>query len=1297
MVFVAALVVAPFVSLAQADGGAAREAGTGRGPRFLAPGLVGEGTQTVLLAVPWTPGAPTSAEAAAFGYKALVLAPQASFRGAVPLADLVQAVAACPTTAAELDDAPQDSCTALTASASCSSLAATAYCVETDTPLVGRLTLRFGQGQTPLRLELEVPKQPVPGTIEALSLQFMNDAWAPGFSSSLAVVEFTTALPVATVLRLLDGPNGEGEEVVRLSTTTDGSHRIHAAGFDDRGIYAGDLSSTQWSVAPEGIVVLSATQGGSVLLNPVKDGAATLTATAGDLTASAIVDVALGAIARIEILDAPGGQGARVDDVTMRVEEAKQLFAASYDADGNFLGDEDAAWTVTPLESPCGAVTTQQGAAVFEATTPGGRNCFVHAAAASRSDSTGRVAVTPGAGLLLSIVDEDGDAVGDTTLTASEELRLFARMQDVDGNLIAPTDAVSWRVVGGCGVLNTTLGPRATFDATRVTPTGACRILASTLPEAAAETPADAPAAPAGGGALSTPVLAATGYLAVAPGEPALVKIRSASGGAGVEVGSPVWTTDEAQTLYAAVYDADLNYVGEAAEASWALTTPVGALSATTGASVTLDPTTPGTATLSIQVGELADSTGLITIVVGALDAIRIRSAANDAGVVLSDLQIDHDASTALHAAGYDADDNYVADSLYAAWAVVGECGEVARNADGSATFTAGSVPRDGCSVTATDGATVGRVNQVIIDAGPVTRLEIRDADATDAFDVPRSAGVPVQLYAAGWGADDTFLGNQTRALWSVVSDDEARCGTVEPSVGAVVTFTPTKTNVAGCKVLVSVDDVVATSGLVQVRPGSTTSVTVAGMPSSYVAGSALPSVTVTVLDAYGNVNTTFHEYGGRVSFALGSPNRVTSPVHAVERVPGDYLFTASDAGVHTFEGSEFAIKRVASARTLTFSAKAIISGATPTTVASKVETFAVTPADLAKFTLTWAGSASVVAGQPLNTAITLTALDAFDNTVTHYLGTATLGSTDARATAPEAVTFSASEAGVKTLPAGTFSFRTAGSVKVSATDGAATNESQASVTVTPAPAQRLVVTVPGESYSEATFAVTGAPTAQVAGAEFRVDVRAVDEFGNVLKNAGPNTYNGNKNLVFSGLDGWEGKTPTARQDTTTSLPTDFGAATQTSFSAGVGRYQVALYRAVDQAITVTDSALGIAGTTSSVSVDAAAAFRVVVLHDGCGSGVTDRSCIVASAAETETWTPTVGTEYRLVAVAADQWDNLIGSTVAQWSGPQLSPGITSVSEKVIWTPKDTTEGTLAVGKEGHVATTVEIAPQEAE
>ena len=52
-----------------------------------------------------------------------------------------------------------------------------------------------------------------------------------------------------------------------------------------------------------------------------------------------------------------------------------------------------------------------------------------------------------------------------------------------------------------------------------------------------------------------------TGTITVNGGNQSYLKIRDASGGGGSEVGDITMTTDESLTLYAAVYDADNNYL----------------------------------------------------------------------------------------------------------------------------------------------------------------------------------------------------------------------------------------------------------------------------------------------------------------------------------------------------------------------------------------------------------------------------------------------------------------------------------------------------------------------------------------------------------------------------------------------------------------------------------------------------------------------------------------------------------------------------------------------------------------
>jgi hypothetical protein len=81
----------------------------------------------------------------------------------------------------------------------------------------------------------------------------------------------------------------------------------------------------------------------------------------------------------------------------------------------------------------------------------------------------------------------------------------------------------------------------------------------------------------------------------------------------------------------------------------------------------------------------------------------------------------------------------------------------------------------------------------------------------------------------------------------------------------------------------------------VSVSPGAATHFSISG-PSSVKSGVAF-SITVTALDAYGNVATG---YVGTVRF--------TDSVGGAT-LPANYTFTATDAGVHTFSGLKLKTK----------------------------------------------------------------------------------------------------------------------------------------------------------------------------------------------------------------------------------------------------------------------------------------------------------------------------------------------------------------------------------------------------
>ena len=174
----------------------------------------------------------------------------------------------------------------------------------------------------------------------------------------------------------------------------------------------------------------------------------------------------------------------------------------------------------------------------------------------------------------------------------------------------------------------------------------------------------------------------------------------------------------------------------------------------------------------------------------------------------------------------------------------------------------------------------------------------------------------------------------------------------------------------------------------IAVSPAAAGRFTVAGFPSPVTAGVA-GSFTVTAWDAYGNRATGY----------TGSVRITSSDAKAI--LPGDYKFTAADAGMHTFS----AALKTAGTRSLsaTDTASASIAG---------IESITVNPAVASRLVL----GAPVSAGASTKFSLTVTVADAYGNVVTGYRGTINLRSSDSTAKLPKNYGFTASDSGVHTF-----------------------------------------------------------------------------------------------------------------------------------------------------------------------------------------------------------------------------------------------------------------------------------------
>jgi hypothetical protein len=175
----------------------------------------------------------------------------------------------------------------------------------------------------------------------------------------------------------------------------------------------------------------------------------------------------------------------------------------------------------------------------------------------------------------------------------------------------------------------------------------------------------------------------------------------------------------------------------------------------------------------------------------------------------------------------------------------------------------------------------------------------------------------------------------------------------------------------------------------ITVTPAALSALAFGGQPGSTTAGSAF-NVTLTVMDAYGNVATG---YTGTAHFS--SSDGQAAP-------PADYAFTTSDAGTHTFAVT----LKTAGTQSLT-ATDTQTSGLT-----GAANGIVVNPAAAARFLLT--APARVTHGVAFT--VTLTVQDAYGNVVTGYSGTVHFGSSDRTATLPGSYTFTARDAGVHTF-----------------------------------------------------------------------------------------------------------------------------------------------------------------------------------------------------------------------------------------------------------------------------------------
>lgn len=382
-------------------------------------------------------------------------------------------------------------------------------------------------------------------------------------------------------------------------------------------------------------------------------------------------------------------------------------------------------------------------------------------------------------------------------------------------------------------------------------------------------------------------------------------------------------------------------------------------------------------------------------------------------------------------------------------------------------------------------------------------------------FPSSTTAGVAGSFTVTAKNADGSIDTGYTGAVHFTSSDSQAGLPTdyaFTAADGGVHTFSATL-KTAGTQSLTATDTQTASvtgaeSGII-VNPAATSHFGVSA-PAGSMAGSAF-SLTLAARDPYGNTATG---YTGTVHFAStdGQAN-----------LPGDYTFTAADAGVHAFTNGM--TLKTAGSQSIT---------ATDTVSNSITGNSAVTVSPATASAMTVAGfPSSTTAGAGGNFTITLK--DPFGNIASGYAGTVHFTSSDPKATLPANYTFTPADAGKHTFSA---TLKTADTQSITATDtltGSLT-ATESGIMVSAAAASKFIIS---------------APSNVSAGVAFSLTLTVKDAYGNVVS-------------------GYTGTVHFGSTDHRATLPADY---TFTAADKGVHTFTgLVLRKRGTQKITLTDT-----------------------------------------------------------------------------------------------------------------------------
>ena len=352
--------------------------------------------------------------------------------------------------------------------------------------------------------------------------------------------------------------------------------------------------------------------------------------------------------------------------------------------------------------------------------------------------------------------------LGSKNLTTDQTLTVHAAGYDANNNYLGD-QSVTWSVSNNIGTLSTPFGTTTTLDA---------------------RTP--------GSGVITADHAAATddvtGTITVSVGAAQRVKVLNGASGNTTEVTTLTLIAGQMLTVHASSFDVDENRLGDVS-VNWSVSGGIGTLNPTSGASTTLTATIAGSGVITADhVTLIDDATGNINVVPGALSAVKIIEGSSGNSPELTTKNLTTDQTLIVHAAGYDANNNYLGD-FPVNWSVSNSIGTLSTNIGTTTTLDA-RTPGSGVimadHVTATDDLT-GTITVGLGAAQHAKVLNGASGETSEVTALTLTTGQTLVVHASSFDADGNRIGD-VNVMWSL----SGGIGTLNATSGASTTLTAT-------------------------------------------------------------------------------------------------------------------------------------------------------------------------------------------------------------------------------------------------------------------------------------------------------------------------------------------------------------------------------------------------------------------------------------------------------------------------------------------------------------------------